>query len=292
MTTTCAASPARCMERWVQSRRSTIYMLAGLCVLAAGCAWDAGQPWGLVDLAVRMRASVPADRQLADGRLRTASEYLWKIEELRVELSGAQVRLSSGDGPLSFDPAKPPAGYSNCHGGHCHSDDGRLVDYADIQAEILGSAAGAETVSLGLEATPSLTPAYGPAYRPAPAALPMGELSTLQLSWRKVTLRARVWDGSPKGQRLPAAGLPVQLQLGPSSVAAQLSGTVGPHQPLHVQLAADVDVPAPWLDGLDVAQLAGSAAQLDLPAAHPAAAALQQAWQHYASLSVKVSRAE
>ncbi|MNS53348.1 hypothetical protein D3C72_861010 [compost metagenome] len=35
-------------------------------------------------------------------------------------------------GSATFDPANPPPGYSLCHGGHCHRDDGALVDYADI----------------------------------------------------------------------------------------------------------------------------------------------------------------
>lgn len=267
-------------------------MLVGLFVLLGGCAWEPGQPWGILDAAVRLRASVPADRQLAGGKLRTASEYIWKIEQLQVELDGAQVLLAAGSADLSFDPAKPPAGYSNCHGGHCHAADGRLVDYADIQAEMLGSAAGAQSVPLALEATRVLGPQYGPALRSAPVELPMGELSAFKLSWRRVSLQARVWDGSPKGQRLPADGLPVAIRLGPGSSAAQLSGSVGPHQPLRVHLAADLDVPALWLDGLDVAKLADSASQLDLPDGHWAALGLQQSWQHHASLSVQVTRAD
>lgn len=292
MTTLPAVWPASCMERWVANRLSVNLMSLWLCLAAVACAWEPGQPWGIADARVRLRSSVAADRLTSDGRLRTASEYLWKIDMLQVELAGTQLLLAGDAGALSFDPAKPPAGYSNCHGGHCHTGDGRLVDYADIQAEMLGLAAGAEVVDLALLATPSLTPAYGPALHTATADLPMGELSTFKLAWRGVTLHARVWDGSPSAKRLPPGGVEVQIRLGPSSVAAQVSGSVGPHQPLHVRIAADLDVPVVWLDGLDVAKLAGSAAVLDLPAAHPAAVALQQAWQHHASLSAHVSRGE
>ncbi len=292
MTTLPAVWPASCMERSVENRLAVLVMSLWLCVAAAGCAWDAGQPWGIADAKVRLRSSVPADRLTSDGRMRTASEYLWKIESLQVELGGTQLLLAGDAGALSFDPAKPPAGYSNCHGGHCHTGDGRLVDYADIQAELLGSAAGAEVVDLALLATPTLAPAYGPALQAATADLPMGELSTFKLAWRGVTLHAHVWDGSPSAKRLPPGGVDVQIRLGPASAAAQVSGSVGPHQPLHVQIAADLDIPVLWLDGLDVAKLAGTAAVLDLPADHPAAVALQQAWQHHASLSAQVSRAE
>jgi hypothetical protein len=292
MTTLPAVWPASCTERSVENRLSVFFMTLWLCVATSGCAWDAGQPWGIADAKVRLRSSVPADRLTNDGRMRTASEYLWKIESLQVELAGTQLLLAGDAGALSFDPAKPPAGYSNCHGGHCHTGDGRLVDYADIQAELLGSAAGAEVVDLALLATPTLAPAYGPSLQAATADLPIGELSTFKLAWRGVTLHAHVWDGSPSAKRLPPEGVDVQIRLGPSSVAAQVSGSVGPHQPLHVQIAADLDVPVLWLDGLDVAKLAGTSTLLDLPADHPAAVALQQAWQHHASLSAQVSRAE
>lgn len=263
-----------------------------LCIALAGCAWQAGQPWGIADASVRLRSSVPADRLTGDGRIRTASEYLWKIDSLHVELDGAQLLLAADAGSVDFDPAKPPAGYSNCHGGHCHAADGRLVDYADIQAELLGSASGAAVVDLGLVATPTLTSAYGPTLKGAAADLPLGELSTFKLVWRGVTLRAHVWDGSPSAKRLPASGVEVRIRLGPSSAAAQVSGSVGPHEPLRVRIAADLDVPVVWLDGLDVAKLAVTAPLLDLPADHPAAVALQQAWQHHASFSAQVSRAD
>jgi hypothetical protein len=52
-----------------------------------------------------------------------------------------------GGGGGTFDPANPPPGYSLCHGGHCHSDDGALVSYEDIQAQ-LDAGGGSSTSTL------------------------------------------------------------------------------------------------------------------------------------------------
>ncbi|MCB9762153.1 MAG: hypothetical protein H6739_20305 [Alphaproteobacteria bacterium] len=54
-------------------------------------------------------------------------------------LQPAWLSLQSISGAGStFDPADPPEGYGLCHSGHCHRDDGALVDYVDIQAELAG----------------------------------------------------------------------------------------------------------------------------------------------------------
>ncbi len=277
---------------------AVLLICAGLAALltCSGCAWDAGQPWGLWHPALRLRASVAKDRQLPGGRFRTASEYLWQIETLQVELAATQLQLASDAAQLSFDPAKPPAGYSLCHGGHCHAADGRLVDYADIQAELLGDAAGPALVTLPLEFTAAMAAEYGPPLAAGPLELPLGELATLRLAWRAVHLRARVWDGSPSGNRLPTKGIIMTVTLPAASIAAQLAGSVGPHQPLHLSTRADLDVPVTFLDGLDVAALASGAPtasgepQIQLTADSPAALALGGSWLHHGTLTVSVAR--
>lgn len=271
-----------------------LVILAVLAALfaGAGCAWEAGQPWGMWHPSVRVRASVPADRQLPDGRFRTASEYLWQIESLQIELADLRLQLAGSSSQLSFDPAKPPAGYSLCHGGHCHAADGRLVDYAEIQAELLGDGAGPAQVAVPLDVTVAMAAEFGPAVAAAPVDLPLGELATLRLAWRAVHLRARVWDGGPTGNRLPGKGIVVSLDLPAASVAAQLTGSTGPHQPVDVTTRADLAVSVAFLDSLDVAGLAASAPivngepQVQLGVAAPATQALGQAWLHHSALTV------
>lgn len=272
-------------------KRLILTVLAAM-LACAGCAWEAGQPWGIWHPSVRVRASVPADRQLPDGRFRTASEYLWQIESLQIELADVQLLQATNASQLSFDPAKPPAGYSLCHGGHCHAADGRLVDYAEIQAELLGGGGGVAPVAAPLDVTAAMAAQFGPAVAAAPVDLPLGELATLRLAWRAVHLRARVWDGGPGGNRLPSKGISLTVDLPASSLAAQLTGSAGPHQPVDIHTRADLDVSVAFLDGVDVAALAAAApivdgvAQIQQPADAPAAKLLAQAWLHHGALTV------
>jgi hypothetical protein len=113
--------------------------------LIAGCAWGDGQPFATVDAQLSAALEVPADRDLGGGWQQLASGYEVRIDALVVEAEELTL-VDSGTGPSTFDPANPPPGYSNCHGGHCHADDGSLVDYADIEAELAGGGAGATEV--------------------------------------------------------------------------------------------------------------------------------------------------
>lgn len=114
-------------------------------VLTLGCAWGDGQPFAVVDAHLTAALEVPADRDLGGGWQTLASGYEVRIDEL-VVVAEELTLIDSGAGPSAFDPANPPPGYSNCHGGHCHADDGSLVDYEDIEAELAGGGAGATEV--------------------------------------------------------------------------------------------------------------------------------------------------
>lgn len=94
--------------------------LALLPALLAGCVWGPGEPF--VELVqVDLQVEVDGD---ADARV-----------------TGARLLLQSLQGGVSFDPADPPEGYSLCHNGHCHKDDGTLPTYEQIEAELAGDAA-------------------------------------------------------------------------------------------------------------------------------------------------------
>jgi hypothetical protein len=113
--------------------------------LVAGCAWGDGEPFAVVDARLTAALEVPADRDLGGGWQKLASGYEVRIDEL-VVVAEELTLVDAGTGPSSFDPANPPPGYSNCHAGHCHADDGSLVDYEDIEAELAGGGAGATEV--------------------------------------------------------------------------------------------------------------------------------------------------
>ena len=48
--------------------------------------------------------------------------------------------------PTRLRPGKPPPGYTLCHNGHCHHPSGRLVPYAEIEAELAGGGVGTAAV--------------------------------------------------------------------------------------------------------------------------------------------------
>jgi hypothetical protein len=114
-------------------------MLAGwalvMTVTSMACAWDAGEPFATVSPHLEARVYAPGGRDVGMGWQKLASEYEVRIDQLEIE-TGDLLLVDLGLGALGFDPADPPAGYSLCHNGHCHSDDGRLVSYQDIAAEL------------------------------------------------------------------------------------------------------------------------------------------------------------
>jgi hypothetical protein len=161
--------------------------------LAAGCAWDVGEPFATLTARIEARLEVPADRDLGDGWQMLASNYQIAIDTLVVE-AGAVALGDAGDGPGVFDPANPPPGYSLCHNGHCHAEDGSLVPYEDIAAGL--GAGGVTTVARlpvgaldlaagderGLECTPSCD-------------LPRASIVVAALDVTRVQASGRVRDG-------------------------------------------------------------------------------------------------
>ncbi|MEZ4439786.1 MAG: hypothetical protein R3B72_11895 [Polyangiaceae bacterium] len=122
---------------------------AALAMLLTGCAFGDGDPYGIVSGTLEAGYELHEDRDAGDGFQRLVSELSLRLDraELRiadVELIATQAATVASS--VTFDPANPPDGYSLCHNGHCHRDDGALVDYADIQAELAGTTATSQTV--------------------------------------------------------------------------------------------------------------------------------------------------
>ncbi len=106
--------------------RSTLFTSC-LIALLSGCAFQAGEPWGYVDSSIA----------LDDSHLEAPAELT--IDS--VQLTAHALRLYSSAASANnapFDPANPPPGYSQCHGGHCHAADGSLPTYAEVAAATSG----------------------------------------------------------------------------------------------------------------------------------------------------------
>ncbi len=117
------------------------------CLLAAGCAWGPGEGFTVVEPSVRATYALLPDRVAAGDYQQLSSSYQVRVEVASLRLEDIELLASAGGGGGggSFDPSNPPPGYSLCHGGHCHRDDGALIPYEQIEAE-LGGGGGARTV--------------------------------------------------------------------------------------------------------------------------------------------------
>ncbi len=101
----------------------TLIALASTAV-AVGCTFDSGAPWGYVDAAIDIEPVGDS------GQVAVTDQ---EIEPSELEL---RARATGGGGVEDFDPADPPPGFTLCHQGHCHHEDGGIYDYEEIEAGI------------------------------------------------------------------------------------------------------------------------------------------------------------
>lgn len=243
--------------------------------LQSGCTFQDGQPWGRLALSVEGQFAPEEGRLDADGALKTSTSYLVEIDALRLSLDAVTLRQSLGGGSSAFDPADPPEGYSLCHNGHCHADDGSLVDYEDIALELAGGAeAGGPSLSIlgagatALSATPS---ALALADCPDGCALERGDLSSLEIVLGTLEVQGRVRDQlGGDAARLPEGGVRLDgvVSLG-VSLAIPVDGSVGKGEPVEVPIGALLSLPGTLFDGLDWGQALAGALPTDDEAVDP-----------------------
>jgi hypothetical protein len=127
--------------------RNVRHLLLASSLAWGGCAIGPGGPFASVDGTIASSYAVSLDRVLPDGWARLASDYQVRIDSATVGVVDAELRARAGGGGGggTFDPANPPPGFSLCHGGHCHRDDGALIPFEEIQADL--AAGGAPTVT-------------------------------------------------------------------------------------------------------------------------------------------------
>jgi hypothetical protein len=126
--------------------RKPLFLVLGLAL--GGCAWEPGQGFAVVEPTVRAAYEPLADRATPDGYQRLSSDYQVHVDSASLRLSDIELLASAGGPGGAFDPANPPPGYSLCHGGHCHRDDGALIPYEQIAAEMGGGGGSRAVVTL------------------------------------------------------------------------------------------------------------------------------------------------
>lgn len=256
-------------------------------LLFGACAFDDGRPWGVVEVELAASFEATPDR-LVDGQLKTARNYLVRFDAVEIEVEAVTVTQQVGGGAQTFDPANPPPRYSLCHNGHCHRDDGALVDYEDIILELAGGAAAAGpsvtipavdaavSVPLGERVAVPLGPC------PDGCVFDRGALGTLRVTVRAVRVSGVVFDElTGESARLGPEGRAFAVSLAPptSDVTAALSGAFGKDEPFGARLEATLALPATWFDGVDWAAVPDA----DL------AGAVDAAWGERAALTVAIS---
>lgn len=256
-------------------------LLAAALLPCAGCILLPGEPWALAGPELVVALPVDEGRLTPEGRIATAKSYAIELRELAVEVESVTIRQAplEGAGPTTFDPASPPPGYSLCHGGHCHSDDGRLVDYAEIEAELAGGAAGGSSlVILAAEEAVLLEPGGSALVPLSPCAeacwLERGRLASFDALVTGLRMSGVVHDRlEGEARRLPDEGVPFAAFIPfDEPFRAPLQGSVARGEPRKVVVDASLHLPVTMFDPLEVADLVEPGEPLVLdPSVLPAA---------------------
>lgn len=204
--------------------------------LLTGCAFDAGESFAVLEPSVEAAYTPLPRRDAGDGYQALASDFQLRMDTGAVSLGSIDLQASSGGGgSTTFDPSSPPPGYSLCHGGHCHRDDGALVDYEDIQAELNGGG-GSSTVTVANLPVDAELDLLSPVARNL-SCKPACELNKTTLSRGRWSVTGLRLTGSVRDGRVPARFAGVR----PFRFTATMSGTEA--TPVAV-LTSDLDVPS------------------------------------------------
>ncbi|XXF75601.1 hypothetical protein P2318_21380 [Myxococcaceae bacterium GXIMD 01537] len=223
----------------------------------SGCALDAGEGFAVLDPSVSAAYTPQGSRDAGDGFQRLSSDYQVRVGAASLHLGNIELLGSSGGaGPTTFDPANPPPGYTLCHGGHCHRDDGALISYEDIEAELGGGPTTAPVATLTVNASMNLLAPETHAVGCEPdCELPKTTLTRGRWSVTSLALEGTVRDGRQparfSGERRfslvlsPNGALPALVLDGPLDVPSDRE-----HAPV-VTLDLGLPVPPSVFDTVD-----------------------------------------
>ena len=279
--------------------RGSLLIAAFALAVAASCAFEDGLPFGEADFDVKA-AFDPADRADAGGLVRTSKNYSVRVDQLTLDAGAVTLSMiPSGGETVDFDPADPPPGYTLCHNGHCHREDGALVSYDDVIAELAGEAGeGGFTLvrsavaAIDLDADPAPVPLDD---CPNDCELSEGTLSSLEVALAALSFTGHVFDQLTGDRaRLPEAGVAVRFDAALTQTLLDLvAGKIEEGKKIGVRFDVDVVLPGALFDGIDwETELTGRnlTATVDLTASETIPAALDEAIGEHAEFSVDKSR--
>jgi hypothetical protein len=232
--------------------------LLGLCAALGGCADGPGHGFATLESAELSGRLEPGVARDLGGAVLTNRGYEVSLVSLDIDVERLALEaLQGGAEAAPFDPAHPPPGFLLCHGGHCHAVDGRLVEYAEVEAGLAGGqAAFVPIVSLPVSAPLSLEPA---------GALglvdfePSDELVETTLRRASVLISGFRASGSVTGSGIDAAGAPLSVDLAlPSSLSKDLTLAINREGPERLELRVVITADGTLFDDLDFVDLQGA----------------------------------
>jgi len=256
----------RSTRRSRSDRASSLTLVLALGAAVSGCTLVGGEPWGEVALSGEVRFTPPDTRFGEDGMFYTSKDYALDLTTLRLTPLSVDIELDSADGAegaASFDPANPPAGYSLCHNGHCHADDGRLVDYEDIvlEGEAGGSSFRVERAASGvLDLLREERHALLLSPCDAECELPRSAFTSSAVTVGRLEVEALVVDRRPpETARLHENGVFVRIDTTMNErLADVINGAIDDTSAPNVDVLVKLRVPTTLLDGIDFGALLGS----------------------------------
>ena len=227
-------------------------------LLLAGCTFTPGSGFTTLSGASVGADFRPGARGDAETGFFTDLGYTVTVDAFELELGDVELLELQGGSDGLFDPANPPPGYGLCHNGHCHHDDGRLVSYAEIEAELAGdSAEFVPIVTLVSSGDYELLSGTAIATEVLPSMeLPMADMGQLELDVPWIALEGTV-SGGPDGAGLDE---PIDLVVDLDPVAPLSSGidfVVSRDSEPSIELAVQLTVDGTLFDGIDFATVSG-----------------------------------
>lgn len=237
---------------------------------SSGCAFGPGLPFAVLEPALTVAVTTPAGRAAGDGWQRLDNDFQILFERFEVDVADLVLLELAASGPITFDPANPPPGYTICHNGHCDREDGALVPYEEVQAELDGGGRGPRTVVTlpagGFDALRGERRSLG--CEPS-CDLPLAELSRVRAQLTGVTMAGRVRDGRVPARFTGERAWHVSLAPeGGVALDASMELSASNDAPLHAELEVTAAFSGRQVDGIawETAALDGDHIDLDVDA--------------------------
>ncbi len=238
--------------RWAFDRRGIA--LFALVSALTGCTLSPGQPWGeITEAGATASFAPPDDRVDENGRLLTSKSYAVALDVVVATFATLALQQQESGSDVAFDPANPPPGITLCHNNDCHTEDGRILTFEEVEASLGGDAASAAvTLDIGAEVGLRDTPTALPLACGSPCVLERGDIIAARLAMTSVHVRGIAFDVLGEGGRLPPGGLSFDIVLEPpADVVATTSASIERFQPVQWTLDARFDLAPGFLDAID-----------------------------------------